>query len=174
MTTNYSIVNIYTKRTKIVHLIALPFFLLSMTSCYTLQVPTTSNSGKLQNYPYVYVIPTSGVSSNSGVYGNQYGVYGGQTTTTNPSEVIAGYLMKRGYSILPEVTPNLQSSTLIVSYGRTGKRRLSLFFNSEIILIQFRDAQTQQLVASSEAEGCGDNEAQKVSQAIMRALNALF
>ena len=81
------------KSTQVLHIIVLLFCLSSMTGCYTLQVPTTSNSGKLQSYPYVYVIPTSGVSGSSGVYGNQYGVYGGQTTTTNPSEVIAGYLM---------------------------------------------------------------------------------
>lgn len=145
-----------------------------MTGCYTLQVPTTSNSGKLQSYPYVYVIPTSGVSGSSGVYGNQYGVYGGQTTTTNPSEVIAGYLMKRGFTILPEITPDLQSKTLIASYGHTGKRQLSLFAYSNIVLIQFRDAKTHELVASSEAEGCGSDEAQDVLQAITRALDALF
>lgn len=162
------------KRTKVVHVVALLFFLLSMTSCYTLQVPTTSDSGKLQNYPYVYVIPTSGVSGSSGVYGNQYGVYGGQTTTTNPSEVIAGYLMKRGLTILPEITPDLQSKTLIVSYGHTGKRQLSLFAYSNIVLIQFRDAKTHELVASSEAEGCGSDEAQDILQAITRALDALF
>lgn len=162
------------KRTQVVHIIVLLFCLSSMTGCYTLQVPTTSNSGKLQNYPYVYVIPTSGVSGSSGVYGNQYGVYGGQTTTTNPSEVIAGYLMKRGFTILPEITPDLQSKTLIASYGHTGKRQLSLFAYSNIVLIQFRDAKTHELVASSEAEGCGSDEAQDVLQAITRALDALF
>ena len=145
-----------------------------MAGCYTLQVPTTSNSGKLQNYPYVYVIPTSGVSGSSGVYGNQYGVYGGQTTTTNPSEVITGYLMKQGFTILPEITPELQSKTLIASYGHTGKRQLSLFSYSNIVLIQFRDAKTHELVASSEAEGCGSDEAQDILQAIIRALDALF
>ncbi len=164
-----------TERTKVVHIVAALFFLFSMTSCYTLQVPTTSNSGKLQDYPYVYVIPTSGVSGSSGVYGNQYyGVYGGQTTTTNPSEVIAGYLMKRGFTILPEITPELQSKTLIASYGHTGKRQLSLFAYSNIVLIQFRDAKTHELIASSEAEGCGSDEAQDILQAITRALDALF
>ena len=150
------------------------FCLLSMTSCYTLQVPTTSNSGQLRNYPYIYIIPTSSVSGSSGVHGTQYGVYGGATMTTNPSEVIAGYLMKKGFTILPELTPELQSKTLIVSYGHTGKRQLSLFAYSNIVLIQFRDAKTHSLVASSEAEGCGDNEAQDILQAITRALDALF
>lgn len=161
------------KHTQVVYVIVL-LFLLSMTSCYTLQVPTTSNSGKLQNYPYVYVIPTSGVSGSSGVYGNQYGVFGGKTTTTNPSEVIAGYLMKRGFTILPEINPELQSKTLIASYGHTGKRQLSLFAYSNIVLIQFRDAKTHELIASSEAEGCGSDEAQDVLQAITRALDSLF
>lgn len=150
------------------------FCICAMVSCYTLQVPTTSNSGQLQNYPYVYIIPTSSVSGSSGVYGNQYGVHGGITTTTNPSEVIAGYLMKKGYVILPELVPNLQSKTLVVSYGHTGKRMLSLFAYSNIVLIQFRDATTHDLIASSEAEGCGSDEAQDILQAITRALDALF
>ena len=162
------------KHTQVGHIIILLFFLLSMTGCYTLQTPTTANSGKLQNYSYVYIIPTSSVYGSSGVYGNQYGVYGGQTTTTNPSEVIAGYLMKRGFTILPEITPELQSKTLIASYGHTGKRQLSLFAYSNIVLIQFRDAKTHELIASSEAEGCGSDEAQDVLQAITHALDALF
>ncbi len=164
------------KNTLHIHLGIALFCLLSMTSCYTytLQVPTTSNSGQLRDYPYVYIIPTSSVSGSSGVYGTQYRVRGGETMTTNPSEVIAGYLMKKGFTILPELTPELQSNTLIVSYGHTGKRQLSPYAYSNIVLIQFRDAKTHSLVASSEAEGCGDNEAQDILQAITRALDALF
>ena len=162
--------------TKFTHICALLFCVLSMTSCYTLQIPTTSNTGQLQNYPYAYIIPTSStVSVSSGVYGTQYGVFGGgSSTTTNPTEVIAGYLMKKGVIILPEPTPKLQSNILIVTYGYLGKRQLSLFAQSNIVLIQFRDAKTQQLVASCEAEGCGDNEAQGILQAITRALDTLF
>lgn len=86
--------------TKFIHTCILLLCVFLMTSCYTLQVPITSNTGQLQNYPYAYIIPTnSTVSMNSGVYGTQYGVFGGgHSTTTNPAEVIAGYLMKKGLS----------------------------------------------------------------------------
>lgn len=161
-------------RDRIIHVGVLLFCLLAMSSCYTLQQPTINNTGQLRNYPYVYIIPTSSVSASSGVYGNQYGVYGGKTRTTNPSEAIAGYLMKKGYAVLPTITPEWQSQTLIVSYGHTGKRSLSLFAYSNIVLIQFRDAQTNELIASSEAEGCGSDEAEDILQAIKRALDALF
>ena len=82
--------------------------------------------------------------------------------------------MKKGYVILPELTADLQGKTLVVSYGHVGKRELSLFAYSNIVLLQFRNAQTHELVASSEAEGCGSDEAQDVLQAITRALDALF
>lgn len=162
------------KKNKTIRFCLLLLCLSSMTGCYTLQVPTVSNPGNLRDYQYAYVIPTSSVSASSGVHGNQYGVYGGATTSTNPSEVIAGYLMKKGYVILPELTADLQGKTLVVSYGHVGKRELSLFAYSNIVLLQFRNAQTHELVASSEAEGCGSDEAQDVLQAITRALDALF
>lgn len=98
-----------------------------LTGCGVLNVPTADVKGNVYKYNYVYVIPTSGVTSSSGVYGNQYGVYGGSTKTVNPSEVISGYLMKKGYTTLPSVDPNLAENTMIVSYGYTGRRQLSLF-----------------------------------------------
>ena len=58
-----------------------------LTGCGVLNVPTADVKGNVYKYNYVYVIPTSGVTSSSGVYGNQYGVYGGSTKTVNPSEV---------------------------------------------------------------------------------------
>lgn len=150
------------------------FVALSLTSCYTLQAPVTTVHSNIHNYAYAYVIQTSSVTGSSGVYGNQYGVYGGTTKTTNPSEVIAGYLMKCGYTILPQIDPNLADKTLVVSYGHTGKRTLSLFAYSNIVMVQFRDAKTHELIAQSEAEGCGDDEAADILQAINRALDSIF
>jgi len=145
-----------------------------LTSCsYTLNVPIRTINGSLTDYSFCYVVPTSGVAGSSGVYGNQYGVYGGATKTTNPSEVISGYLMKKGYTILPEVKPEFSEKTLVVSYGYVGKRQLFLAY-SQIVLVQFRDAKTYDLVASCEAEGCGETEADDIAQAINRALEALF
>lgn len=145
-----------------------------LTGCGVLHVPTADVNGNVYKYNYVYVIPTSGVTSSSGVYGNQYGVYGGSTKTVNPSEVISGYLMKKGYTILPSVDPNLAENTMIVSYGYTGRRQLSLFSYASCVMIQFRDAKTHELVATCEGEGCGEDETVDILQAIYSALGVIF
>jgi hypothetical protein len=154
------------------------FFILTaaflLTGCGTLNVPTADVRGNIYKYNYVYVIPTSGVTSSSGVYGNQYGVYGGSTRTVNPSEVISGYLMKKGYTPLPSVDPSLADNTLIVSYGYTGRRQLSIFSYASCVMIQFRDAKTHELVATCEGEGCGEDETEDILQAIYSALGVIF
>ena len=145
-----------------------------LTGCSVLNVSTADVKGNVYKYNYVYVIPTSGVTSSSGVYGNQYGVYGGSTKTVNPSEVISGYLMKKGYTTLPNVDPNLAENTMIVSYGYTGRRQLSLFSYTSCVMIQFRDAKTHELVATGEGEGCGEDETADILQAIYSALGVIF
>ena len=152
-------------------LLIIPLFL---TGCGVLNVPTADIKGNVYKYNYVYVIPTSGVTSSSGVYGNQYGVYGGSTKTVNPSEVISGYLMKKGYTTLPNIDPNLADNTMIVSYGYTGRRQLSLFSYASCVMIQFRDAKTHELVATCEGEGCGEDETDDILQAIYSALGVIF
>ena len=139
-----------------------------------LNAPVASVKSNLYKYNYVYVVPTSGVTSSSGVYGGQYGVHGGQTKTVNPSEAISGYLMKIGYTPVPSVTEELANKTLIVSYGYTGRRTLSAFAYASCIIIQMRDAKTHELVASCEAEGCGSDETEDILQAIYSGLNAIF
>ena len=147
---------------------------LVMTSCYTLNAPVTQYRGNLYNYSYVFVVPTAAVTSSSGVYGDQYGVYGGETKTISPSEVISGYLMKKGYTPIPSVTDDLADKTLVVSYGFTGRRQLGLFAYASCIIIQMRDAKTHEMVASCESEGCGSDETEDVLQAITSGLNAIF
>lgn len=156
---------------KLVYILISTFIL---TGCETLKVPTADIKGNVSNYYYVYVVPTSGVTSSSGVYGNQYGVYGGSTRTINPSEVIAGYLMKKGYTTLPSIDPELADKTMIVSYGYTGRRQLSLFSYASCVLIQFRDAKTHELIVSCEGEGCGSDETEDILQAINNALSVAF
>ena len=108
------------------------------------------------------------------VYGGQYGVYGGATKTISPSEVISGYLMKKGYTPVPSITDELADRTLVVSYGYTGRRQLGLFSYATCIIIQMRDAKTHEMVASCESEGCGSDETEDVLQAINSGLNAIF
>ena len=108
------------------------------------------------------------------MYGNQYGVYGGSTKTVNPSEVISGYLMKKGYTTLPNIDPNLVDNTMTVSYGYTGRRQLSLFSYASCVMIQFRDAKTHELIATCEGEGCGEDETDDILQAIYSAIGVIF
>ena len=157
---------------KLLLLIVIPLLL---TGCgVLLSAPTADIKADVYKYNYVYVIPTSGVTSSSGVYGNQYGVYGGATKTVNPSEVISGYLMKKGYTTLPNIDPNLADNTMIVSYGFTGRRQLSLFSYASCVMIQFRDAKTHELIAKCEGEGCGEDETADILQAIYNALGVIF
>ncbi len=141
-----------------------------------LKTPVASVKSNVYKYNYVYVVPTSGVTSSSGVSGGQFGlgVYGGQTKTVNPSEVISGYLMKIGYTPIPSIIEDLAEKTLVVSYGYTGRRQLGLFAYASCIIIQMRDAKTHEMVASCEAEGCGDDETDDILQAIHSGLNAIF
>lgn len=156
-----------------IQIISILFILAAcFTSCETQQYTVIKNNN-FDKYHYVYIIPTGSKSGSSGVYGNQYGVYGGGTKSTNPQDVIAGYLMRKGFSLLPSIDPELKSSTLIVSYGETGRHAVFLGYSISVI-IQLRDALTNELVCQSEAEGMGETEADDIYIAIMKALDSIF
>lgn len=139
---------------------------------------TANVIGNLNNYKYFYVVPTSGVTSSSGAHGSVYGgsygisgnVYSGATKTIVPSDAIGGYLMQHGYNLLSSVVPEKADETLIVTYGYIGRRQLSTFSYASCIIIQMRNAQTQDLVASYETEGCGSDETEDIHLAIQSAL----
>lgn len=133
------------------------FFLLAtvitVISCRALKAPQTTIAADLRAYPYAYIIPTS---------------------NTTPADLIAGNLMKRGYTILPSISPELAEKTLIVSYGYVGRRQLSEYSYASCIIIQMRDAKTHKMVATCEAEGCGGNDAEDILQAITTALDNIY
>lgn len=143
--------------------------LLALTSSAQLSTQVVWGDGTdLHVYKFAYVMPTSGMTSSSGgsgfVSGNHLGVFGvshnGATTTINPSEKISGYLMKMGYVILPSITPEFADKTMVITYGNTGNK----------VIIQMRDAKTQDLVLSLESGGFGVNEADAASDAIDRSM----
>lgn len=142
-----------------------------------LLAPKVDIQGDLSKYNYVYIIPTSGVTSNSGVHGSIYGgaygtyggVHGGTTKTVNPSEEISGQLIKRGYTVLPSIDPALAEETMVVSYGNTGRRTISAFAYASCIVLQFTDAATHKKVVTLDSEGCGIDETEDIHQAINRA-----
>lgn len=148
---------------------------LFLGSCASMKAPIVQRYESLEQYKYIYITPTAELTSSSGgVYGNQFGVYGGsQTKTINPSDVISGVLIKRGYIRLPELNPNLADQTLIVNYGESGRRNVNLGYSIEVT-IQFLSARTNTPICICTAEGQGSTEADDVRIAITRALEALF
>lgn len=129
----------------------------------------------LDGYRYVYITPTSGLSSSSGgVYGGTYGVYGStQSKSVNPSDIIAGHMIRKGFVQVPKIKPELASQTLIVNYGESGRRNVFLGYTIEITL-QFLSAHNHEVVCISTAEGMGSTEADDIRIAINRALEEVF
>ncbi|MBO5780685.1 MAG: hypothetical protein J6R27_06280 [Muribaculaceae bacterium] len=132
-----------------------------------------TQSDSIKNYTYFYIIPTAAVTGSSGVYGNQYGVYGGYTKTTNPADIISGTLFKNGFIRVDAVSPENADKTMIISYGETGRRNVNLGYSIEVT-IQFVNAKTQLPIVICTAEGQGSTEADDVRIAINRALEPLF
>lgn len=148
--------------------------LLNGCAATLLPVSVTKNSG-LSEYKYVYITPTTGLTSGSGgVYGGNYGVYGSSVNkSVNPSDIIAGYMMRKGYVQVPEIKPELAFQTLIINYGETGRRSVFWGYTIEITL-QFLSAQSHEVVCTSTAEGMGETEADDIRIAINRALDEVF
>lgn len=151
--------------------------LLTMTACGSLQPVTTSVQPTFYKYKYLYIVPTGSVTASTSVHTNYDGtVSGGLTRTVNPADIIKGYLMKKGMNILPALDQDKLSETLVVNYGETGRRSAGFLFLDVAteIVIQFRDAKTNDLVASAQAEDYGRTEADNVRYAIERALDAIY
>lgn len=148
---------------------------LSMNACAPLRTPVIVKNAPIEMFRYAYISPTKELTSSAGsTYGGQYGIYGSSTTkSVNPSDVIAGILIQKGYVILPELNPELAKETLIVNYGESGRRNRGLGYTIEVT-IQFISAATNELVSSCTAEGQGETEADDIRQAIRRALDGLF
>lgn len=136
----------------------------SMMNAKNVNPPTVHIQGDLSKYKYIYVIPVSGDKPAPGVPVNPgYIIY---SRNFYPSDIISGYLMKFNYTILPECSLEHADSTLIVSYGFTGRRLLSMVKSACTVFIQMSDAQTREIVASFEAEGAGYDESFAMVEAI--------
>lgn len=149
--------------------------ILMLGSCAPLRLPVIAKNAPIEAFKYAYISPTKELtSSTGGTYGGKYGIYGSSTTkSVNPSDVIAGILIKEGYIILPELKSELSNETLIVNYGESGRRNRGLGYTIEVT-IQFVSAETKQIICSCTAEGQGETEADDIRQAIRRALEGVF
>lgn len=152
--------------------------ILFLSGCASLQPAIATRHTPLDGYRYVYISPTTSLTSGSGgVYGGKYGVYGSSVNkSVNPSDIIAGYMMRKGYVQVPEIKPELASQTLIINYGETGRRDIwgGLLGYTIQVTLQFLSAQTHDVVCTSTAEGMGSTEADDIRIAINRALDELF
>lgn len=160
---------------KHIKIISLFLAIFLLTSCASMRKPMTTyfNGDSIGNYTYFYVMPTNEITSSSGVYGNQYGLYGGITKSINPSDVISGILLKNGYIRVAEIKEENKSKTMIVNYGESGRRNVNLGYSIEVT-IQFTNAETQSPIVVCVAEGQGSTEADDIRKAINRALEPLF
>ena len=158
--------------------ILLFFIALVATACGALRPTTCSVQPTFYSYRYVYIMPTGSVTGSTRVYSSYDRSYvsGGVTRTTNPSDLMSGYMMQKGFTVLPQLDQTKLEETLVLSYGETGKRSVGFLWLSDAtgIIIQFRDAKTNELVASAEAEDSGSTEADNIRYAIREALDAIF
>lgn len=144
-----------------------------LTACsYELMPTKFTVYPAIHNYKYVYITST-GTKTGGYVSGNS-NYLGGRINSTTPSDIIAGVLMNKGYIILPQIEEDKKDLTLVVSYGETQHRTIGLFSYAIGVNIQFRDAKTFDLIASSEAEGIGSTEADDVRNAVNKALHSIF
>ena len=154
------------------------FAALVLTACGALKPTTCSVQPTFYKYRYVYIMPTGSVTGSTGVYTSYIDdrVRGGVTRTTNPSDMMSGVLMQKGFTILPQLDQNKLAETLVLSYGETGHRDVGFLWlwDATGIIIQVRDAQTNDLIASVETEATGSTEADNVRYAIQKALDAIF
>ena len=134
--------------------------------------PTVVNKvSSLDEYTYFYLTPTQEVTSNYGMTFS--GSYYSSSKTINPSDIIAGTLMKKGFLRLPELDKNKLDKTFVVNYGESGRRNVNLGYSIEITL-QFVSAMDHSLICTSTAEGQGSTEADDIRIAINKALEAIF
>ena len=160
---------------KTIRFLAIMIPIILMSSCAPLKTPTIIKNDSIKKYKYIFITPTSDLTSSSGgVYGGLYGTYGSSTSkSVNPSDVITGILTKEGFIRLPELKPELTDETLIINYGESGRRNRGLGYTIEVT-IQFISAKSNKLICSCTAEGQGETEADDIRQAITRCLSGLL
>lgn len=163
---------------KTIRFLAIIFIVICSNSCAILKTPVITRNEPIEEYKYILIQTTKDLTSGTGgVYGGQYGVYGSSSTkSVNPSDVIAGILLKEGFIRLTEIEPELIDKTIIVNYGESGKRIIAGGLGGYTIevTIQFISAKSYTLICSCTAEGQGETEADDIREAITRCLSGLL
>lgn len=155
------------------------FILISLllASCVEeLQPVCVTRYNTLDQYTHFYITPTgTKTSSSGGVFSNGFGVYGlSQTKSTNPGDIISGFMIKKGFIQLPELNNELANKTIIINYGETGRRYMDFSADIIEITLQILSAQTNEIICVVTGEGHGETEADGIRNAINRCLEELY
>ena len=125
-------------------------------------------------YRYAYINAAHTLHSGVGVdySGGNFSFNKSISKSANPTDIIAGILMKKGFIIVSSpVSHSHTAQILIVNYGQSGKRELGLLGDTALeVSIQMLDAQTKEPVFVCTAEGQGDTESDSLAEAINRCL----
>lgn len=148
-----------------------------MGSCTVLKQPVIVKKSSIETFKYAYITPTKTLTSSEGALLGGYGIYGifgaSETSSINPSDVIASVLINKGFIILPEITPELVSETIIVNYGENEGTYVLFGYTTEVT-IQFLSAETKELICYCTAEGQGETKTGSIRNAINSALGNLL
>lgn len=145
--------------------------------CAILKPVESKKFGDISAYKYAVIgqTQTLGSSAGSGYVG--YGTGGGfmisVSKSVNPSDVIAGILMNKGFIIVDSTTNPKQ--TLLVKYGQGDKRNVlgGLGGYTLEVSIQILDFTTNEPLFTCKAEGQGETESDDIREAITRCLQDL-
>lgn len=161
------------KLKKHILLVLMPFL---FASCVTLQPVRVTRNASLSQFTHFYITPTEAKTGSSGVgynYGNGI-VVSSPSKSTNPADVISGYLIKRGLVRLPEIKSELADKTMIINYGETGRRSTGLGGYTIEVTLQVLSAKTNEVVCVVIGEGQGETEADDIRIAINRCLEEMY
>ncbi|WP_260604742.1 hypothetical protein [Campylobacter sp. MIT 99-7217] len=102
------------------------FVSFAIFGCAILKETKTKRYQNMDNYKYAFITQTQNVTAGAGSGYVGYGTGGGFSSSVsksvNPSDVIAGILMKKGYIILDNMEK--KDGLFIVRYGQGDKRNV--------------------------------------------------
>ncbi len=148
-----------------------------ISSCSPLLAPTVTRNKAIVGYKYVYITPTVEKTSVTGsviplATGGSIGTT--SSHSINPADLICGHFLKRGYTRLPELKPDLAKETIIVNYGETGRRNTGWGSYTIEVTVQLLSAESSEVICVGTAEGRGETEADDVRIAINRCMDTIF
>ena len=101
-------------------------------------------------------------------------VFGGSSSkSVNPTDIINGYMMKKGFRRLMDMEQSIPPKTIIISYGESGRHSMGLGYAIEVT-IQLIDATTNEIILTSTAAGIGETEADDIRKATLNCLKNIF